>query len=95
MIRSIRSGSAAEDAGLSVNDEIIAVDNFRVDKGMFDAYVGSLPIGGEVEILYSRESELYTTKFTMTGYEQPKFKFSIETEDKKVSALYDFWLGQK
>ncbi len=95
MVRSIRSGSAAEDAGLSVNDEIIAVNNFRMSKAMFDAFLGSLTIGEEVEILFSRENELHTTTFVMTGYERPKFKYEVSIEDKKVKALYEFWLGEK
>lgn len=95
IVRGIRSGSAAEDAGLSVNDEIIAVNNFRMDKSMFDAFLGSLKIGEEVEILYSRANELRTTTFEMKGYEQPKFRYTIDTENKKVKALYDFWLGEK
>lgn len=95
MVRSIRSGSAAEDAGLSVNDEIIAVNNYRMDKAMLDAFMGSLSIGEEVEILYSREEELHTTTLEMKGYERPRFNYEIATENAKTKALFDFWLGEK
>ena len=94
-VRFIRSGSAAEDAGLSVNDEIIAVNNFRVDKSMFDAFLASLNVGDEAEILYSRENELHTTTFKMTAYEQPRFEYEISTEDSETKALFDYWLGKK
>jgi predicted metalloprotease with PDZ domain len=95
MVRSIRSGSAAEDAGLSVNDEIIAVNNYRMDKSMLDAFMGSLSIGEEVEILFSRNEELHTTTLEMKGYERPKFNYEIATENAKTKALFDFWLGEK
>lgn len=94
-VRRIRSGSAAEDAGLSVNDEIIAVNNYRVDKSMLDAFMSGLQEGDQAEILFSREEELHTTTFTMTGYEQPRFKFEKATDNPNAKKLHDFWLGKK
>lgn len=94
-VRSIRSGSAAEDAGLSVNDEIIAVNNYRVNKPMLDAFMKSLNVGDQAEILYSREEELRTTMFTMTEYEQPKFKWEISVQDPEAKKMFDYWLGKK
>lgn len=95
MVRFVRSGSAAEDAGLSVNDEIIAVNNYRMDKGMFDAFLGSLNIGEEVEILYARGDELYTTNFEMTGYERPRFEYKVKLKDDETKAIHQYWLRQE
>ena len=95
IVRFVRTGSAAEDAGLSVNDEIIAVNNYRMDKNMFDAFLGSLRVGEQVEILYAREDELHTTTFEMTGYERPTFDYSVATSDDNVKKLFDYWLGKK
>ncbi|PWL29472.1 MAG: peptidase M61 [Fluviicola sp. XM-24bin1] len=94
-VRAIRSGSAAEDAGLSVNDEIIAVNNYRVNKPMLDAFLKSLDLGDQAEILFSREEELHTTTFTMTAYEKPRFEWKKAVEDPDAKRLYDFWLGKK
>jgi len=94
-VRGIRSNSAAEDAGLSVNDEIIAVNNYRVNKPMLDAFMKSLDVGDQADILFSREEELNTTTFTMTAYEQPRFEYKKSVEDADAKKLYNYWLGKK
>jgi predicted metalloprotease with PDZ domain len=94
IVRYVRSGSAAEDAGISVNDEIIAINNYRMDKKMCDAFLGSLKIGEEVEILYSRMDELHTTTFEMKGHERPTFEYKLR-EDAEAKELYNYWLRQE
>jgi predicted metalloprotease with PDZ domain len=94
IVRYVRSGSAAEDAGISVNDEIIAINNYRMDKKMCDAFLGGLKIGEEVEILYSRMDELHTTTFEMKGHERPTFEYKLR-EDAEAKELYNYWLRQE
>lgn len=91
----IRSGSAAEDAGLSVNDEIIACEDYRVDEGMLKSFLGGLQEGQTVEILFAREDQIFVTALTMTTYERPRFEYSVISNDSKAEKLYNYWLRTK
>ena len=42
IVKSIRAGSCAEDAGLSVGDEIIGCNSYRVDQRMLDGMMNGL-----------------------------------------------------
>ncbi len=95
IISNIRSGSAAEDAGLSVNDEIIGCNNFRVDKGDFDSFLSGLAPGEEINILFAREDRLFGTDLIMTEYDRPRFEYAVIEGDKNAEKLFQFWLGKK
>jgi len=95
VITNIRSGSAAEEAGLSVNDEIIGCNNFRVDKGDFDSFLAGTPIGEELNILFAREDQLYSTDLIMTAIEFPRFEFTFIEDNKTAENLLRFWLAKK
>ena len=88
----IRRGSAAEDAGLSVNDEIIGCNGMRVDKIAFEDFLSSLRVGDEFSILIARDQQLYSLTITVTPYEKPKFEYKPIVGDKKAAKLNDYWL---
>lgn len=90
-VKRIRSGSAAETAGLSVNDEIIGVNGFRTDAKAFNEFVNTLQAGDEVSIIYARENIIGITDMVITNYEQPKFEYSFGT-GKVTQKLLDYWL---
>ncbi|MBK9191886.1 MAG: M61 family metallopeptidase [Crocinitomicaceae bacterium] len=91
IISGITAGSAAEEYGLSVNDEIIAVNGFRVDQTEFDTYIKTLNTGDEFEVLISRDNILKTYKIKMGGRASKKFTFDTKfTEDTKRN--FDYWL---
>jgi predicted metalloprotease with PDZ domain len=88
IIKSIRSGSAAEDAGLSVNDEIIGIDGYRVSQSDVESILSSLSDGDKIDLLVAREDQLLEIKAVMTSYERPSYKFSIE----KKTRLFHYWM---
>lgn len=90
-VKRIRSGSAAETAGLSVNDEIIGVNGFRTDAKSFNEFVNTLQAGDKVSIIYARENIIGITDMVITNYEQPKFEYSFGT-GKVTQKLLDYWL---
>lgn len=90
-ISRIRRDSPAEKAGLSVGDEIIAVNGFRVDKTSLQDFLSTMGEGDQVDILYSREQILGMTRLTMELYEQPKFEYSVGT-GKQTEKLREYWL---
>ena len=91
IVRSIRSGSAAETAGLSVNDEIIGVNGIRVEKSTVEAYFKSIGNREVINVLFSRDNQLLSTEIEVTEYEQPKFKFVMVPEPANEK-LFNYWL---
>lgn len=89
IIKSIRSKSAAEDAGLSVNDEIIGCNGYRVGKGDIESVMKSLNEGDEIDLLISRDEILFSVEFKMTNRFKPKFYLNITNEKPK---LLNYWL---
>jgi predicted metalloprotease with PDZ domain len=91
LVRSVRSESSAEKAGLSVNDEIIACNGYRVDQASLEATVNSMKEGDETELLISREDIIYSIILKIYAYEAPKFTFTINADESKIH-LFDYWL---
>jgi len=91
IVRSVRAGSAAEEAGLSVNDEIIGCNGFRVDQGAFESFVSSLDNGQDFNILISRDEILYELDVKMGLFEKPQFSLKVDTDPSKTS-LRNYWL---
>ena len=89
VIKSIRSNSAAEDAGLSVNDEIIGCNGYRVSKGDVESVMKSLNEGDEIDLLISRDEILFSVEFMMTNRFKPKYYLNINNENTK---LLNYWL---
>ena len=84
IIKSIRSNSAAEDAGLSVNDEIIGCNGYRVGKNDIESVMQSLENGDELELLISRDDILFSVEFKMTNRFKPKFYLTLTNEKPKL-----------
>lgn len=90
-IRTVRSGSSAENAGLSPNDEIIGCNGLRVNQSDFEELVNSLNSGESLNLLISRDDVLLEIKLTISNYERSKFKFVAESGAKEIK-LRDYWL---
>ena len=88
-VRTVRSGSAAEDAGISVGDEILACDGFRIDKAGLENKYNNLQPGVSMELLLARDGKLFSTKCVMKTYAKPQFSLQI----KDLNApLLTYWL---
>ncbi len=90
-ITSVFKGSAAEAQGLSVNDEIIAVNGFRVDDAEFKQLTGNLKTGDAFEVLLSRDNILKTYTITMGERDTKRFKYETNF-DEKTQKLFNYWL---
>jgi predicted metalloprotease with PDZ domain len=90
-IKNIRANSAAEDAGLSVNDEVIACMNYRVDKAMLDALMNGASIGDEFELTIARDQLMRKVIVKITGQKKSSFIFTNRHTDATLP-LYTYWL---
>jgi predicted metalloprotease with PDZ domain len=91
IVRSIRAGSAAELAGLSVNDELIGCNGYRVDQTDFEQFVNGVENGAQFKILVSRDDILYELSVKMTMYDRPQYQFKVVEDDSKAK-LRKYWL---
>lgn len=91
-IRGIRSDSPGEEAGLSVNDEIIGLNGFRVTKQTLDKFLSAMVAGDVTNILFAREDQLFSTDLEMTNYEKPKYMYAKIEENEDLEKLYKYWL---
>lgn len=96
IIRRVIDGTPAYNSGLNVDDEIIAVNNYRVNKKLLNNLIESSPIGSELNFLLSRDGKILNIimKLEIT----PVKKYSIEKLDNvtdKQNLVYDKWLRIK
>ncbi|MGK0237801.1 MAG: putative metalloprotease with PDZ domain [Candidatus Pelagisphaera sp.] len=93
-VTSIPSDTPAATAGLSVDDEIIAIDQHRVDASGLKRLAGLMGAGTKVDLLVSRQGLLATLQVTLGEEPTETWKLKIKkdsTEEQK--ARVDKWLG--
>ena len=91
VVKSVRAGSAAEEGGLSVNDEIVGCNGFRMNTGTLSKLTASITNGELVNLLVSRDEILLELKVRITNYEKAQYRF-IPIESHKTERLKMFWL---
>ena len=91
IITTVFKGSAAEAQGLSANDEIIAVNGYRVDQSGFNFLTSDLKYEDSFDVLLSRDNILktYTIKMGERVSKSYKYKTNFTPENQQ---LFDYWL---
>jgi len=89
MVKSVRFGSSAEDAGISVGDEIIGCNGYRVDQSMFEGMMNGMSNFESCEILVAREEKLFSVKATIKPYKKPQFLLTKSSSNEK---RLHYWL---
>jgi predicted metalloprotease with PDZ domain len=87
----IRSNSTAENGGLSVKDEIIGCNGYRVNQSDLDKVIDNLSVGQIFKLLVSRDNVLFELSFKMENYERPQFEV-VPKNDGERSKLLEYWL---
>ncbi|GAA0875254.1 PDZ domain-containing protein [Wandonia haliotis] len=94
MVKRVQSGSAAEAAGVSANDEILAVNGFRASQKGFSDYLGSLMMGDAFKLLVSRDDVLMELDAYMGEIIRAQYRPALIDEAKKEKLLR-YWLREK
>jgi predicted metalloprotease with PDZ domain len=89
IVKSVRFGSSAEDAGISVGDEIIGCNGYRVDQAMFEGMMSGMSNFDSCEILVAREEQLFSVKATIKPYKKPQFLLTKSSANEK---RLHYWL---
>jgi predicted metalloprotease with PDZ domain len=93
VVTQVRRGTPAFAAGLNVDDEILAMDGFRVRADQLSAQVGRYQPGDEVALLVARRDQLMTIEVVF-GTEPPlqwRFEVSPDATDTQQQQR-DRWL---
>lgn len=89
-ISKVITASPAEVYGLSVNDEIIAVNDWRVDSDINDV-IQNYDIGEKVDLVVSRDGKLNTITIELIA--DPEVKYALEVKNEKNEWMKQ-WLSQ-
>lgn len=88
IIQRISAGSSAEQCGLSVNDEIISFNGFRVTKTTFTQYANGLNVGDEFNLIVNRDNQLMSLDCAMGVLPFSNYRMELEKGNK----LTEYWL---
>lgn len=89
MVKSVRYGSSAEEAGISVGDEIIGCNAYRVDQGMFEGMMSGMDNLESCELLVARDEKLFSVQVTIQPYKKQQFSLTKSTSNEK---RLHYWL---
>ncbi|HEY1997336.1 M61 family metallopeptidase [Paraburkholderia sp.] len=84
MLAAVHDGSAAQKAGLSAGDVLIAIDGLRVTGANLDALLSRYLPGAKVEVHAFRRDELRTAQLKLDGPEVMRYTLSVT--DKRAAA---------
>ena len=94
VVTEVRRGTPALAAGLNVDDEILAINGFRVRADQLDARLGQYRVGDAVALLVARRDELRTLE-AVFGAEPPR-QWRLEVDPAANGAQQqrqrDLWL---
>ena len=94
IVSSVAPDSPAYKAGIQTDDELIAVNNFRLD-GRISGRLKQFEIGEPLEILLSRRGELL--RIELTPEAKTKFDWTLKfakEPNKRQKRSQESWLGQ-
>ena len=91
LITGVFSDSPAEKGGLSVNDEIIAFNDFRVNQSEFNSMLSTIDIGETFELIISKDNLIYTYELTMGSRNTKRYAFNLDFDDDSRKR-FDYWL---
>ena len=83
-LAAVHDGSAAQKAGLSAGDVLVAIDGLRVTGSNLDALLSRYLPGAKVEVHAFRRDELRTTQLKLDGPEVGRYVLSVT--DKRAAA---------
>ncbi|MFD3001017.1 M61 family metallopeptidase [Pontibacter toksunensis] len=92
MVRAVNRGTSAYEGGLNVNDEIVAVNGYRVGDDL-DSFTNRLGVGDTAEVLITRDGKLQTLKIPMLKNETVRYRFErVQNPSNVQQRIFNKWL---
>ena len=86
-------GSPAYESGLDINDEIIALNGYRVRSASLNSRISDMKEGNEVILTIIREDKLREFKAVLKNVEPAKYKLEkVEDPDELQMKIYESWM---
>lgn len=92
-IAAVHDGGAAQKAGLSAGDVLVAIDGLRVTGSNLDALLARYRPGAKVEVHAFRRDELRVARLTLDGPEVPRYKLAVADNRTAARTARSRWLG--
>jgi predicted metalloprotease with PDZ domain len=93
IINTVIADGAGWDAGLNVNDEIISIDDYRVDQNTMTKYLAMKAVDETVKVMVSRDNLIKTIEVKLKANNHKDFKLSeVKSADEKALKLRGKWL---
>lgn len=92
-ITHVLRGGAAESAGLSAGDLLLALDGLRITSANLDTLLARYPAGKKRSLHYFRRDELMRTEILPTLAVADTWGLKFADADPAIMALRDAWLG--
>lgn len=92
MVNGVYAGSPAESGGISVNDEIISLDGYRVDNSSFNSMLAKKNIGDEVEITLARDNIIKTYKIQLGVRDFQRMRYDVVFLNDQQKKNYEYWM---
>ena len=95
MVKSVVRGTAAYEYGLNVNDEIIAIDNYRTADNDLSTLIGNYKAGDKIMVTISRDGIIKVIPVTLANNTSVKYEINpIENPTDKQQKIYKKWLSE-
>ncbi|TAD98760.1 MAG: M61 family peptidase [Bacteroidetes bacterium] len=96
MIKAVTKGESAYEYGLNVNDEILAIDNFRMGNRTFMAqYLQGKKRGDKIKVLVARDMNLQTIEVVLMGSNANIYSLSrVPNPSESQQLVYNKWLSK-
>ncbi|UKN02760.1 PDZ domain-containing protein [Paracrocinitomix mangrovi] len=91
IVNTVYAGSAAEQQGISVNDEIIAVDGYRVDQEELSGIIGRKEVGDPIEVILSRDNIIKNYTIKLGGSNATRYQYDAAVEES-YTKKFNYWL---
>jgi predicted metalloprotease with PDZ domain len=92
-LAAVHDGSAAQKAGLSAGDVLIALDGLRVTGSNLDGLLARYQPGAKVEIHAFRRDELRTAQVKLDGPEVARYKLTASDKRPAARKARERWLA--
>jgi len=85
VVSQVRRGAPAHAAGLNVDDEILAIDEFRVRADRFDARLDQYRAGDRVSVLIARRDQLLRVDVTLGSEPSRGWRLELDPAARETS----------
>lgn len=95
IIKSVERDGSAFDSGLSVGDELISINDYRVDRSNVQRIINLLKVGDQVKVLLSRNGMIMEKELDIRKDDSVRYSYEILDQRTKLQVkVYKTWLGK-